>query len=405
MLTNQQLVAAMSHPTRAHAVTVLNERVACAAEIGRELKKTARHVSYHLKVLERLGVVELVKEEQVAGGRTSAKFYRALVRSWYDPESWKQIESKHQQGITADILSACNSDLTEAVKSGTIHHPDNHISRTPLLLDGSGYRELVDLLDGFLPRIIEMQQDAAGRISRDQEAVLAKVHVIQFPSPDPGTWATAPIVANVASPFQSTPPDLYEEEILSALEHPTRVHALMVLNERAASAAEIGREIGRSSDHVAYHLKRLRKLGLIELVEVAETPGGRTTGKFYRALIRPWFDHESWGMVDRRRQAIITATMLGLCNTDIAEAVRAGTIDDPDSHISRTPVIVDRNTYDGLVRLMDQAISDMLGIQRRAADRLLQGADRVLTKVHLFSFESPDPTVSERARTSSPPDR
>ena len=401
MLTNQQLVAAMSHPTRAHAVTVLNERVACAAEIGRELKRPARHVSYHLKVLERLGVVELVKEEEVAGGRASAKFYRALARSWYDPESWKQIESKHQPGITADIFSACNADLADAMKSGTIHKPDNHISRTPLILDRTGYRELVDFLDGLLLQIIELQQHSASHISRDQEPVLAKVHVIQFPSPDPGTWATKPIVTATS---QSTPPNLGEEEILSALEHPTRVHALMVLNERAASAAEIGREIGQPSDHVAYHLKRLRNLGLIELVQVAEAPGGRTSGKFYRALIRPWFDKETWSMVDPRRQAIITSTMLGLCNADIAEAVRAGTIDDPDSHISRTPVIVDCDTFDDLGRLMDQAISEMLRIQRRAAGRFLQQeAGRVLTKVHLLLFESPDPAVSLRGRTITRP--
>lgn len=400
MLANQQLVAAMSHPTRALAVTVLNERVACAAEIGREMKKSARHVSYHLKVLERLGVVELVKEEQVAGGRASAKFYRALVRSWYDPESWKQIDSGHQPGITAGILSACNADLAEAVKSGTIHRPDNHLSRTPLLLDGSGYRELVDLLDGFLPQIIELQQQSANRISRDEESVLAKVHVIQFRSPDPRVWATRPVVVG---PSRSAPPDLRAEEILSALEHQTRVHALMVLNERAASAAEIGREIGRSSDHVAYHLKRLWKLGLIERVQVASNSGGRTTGKFYRALIRPWFDKESWGKVDPKRQAIITATMLGLCNVDIAEAVGGGTINDPDSHISRTPVILDRESYDHLSALMDARISEILAIQEGATDRLRRGSETVLTKVHMFLFESPDPAASLRREIDSSP--
>lgn len=393
MLTNQQLVTAMGHPTRAHAVTVLNERVACAAEIGRELKKPARHVSYHLKVLERLGVIELVKIEETAGGRTIGRFYRALVRSWYDPESWNQIESVHQPGITAGILSACNADLAEAVRSGTIHRTDNHISRTPLLLDRAGYRELVDRLDALLPEVIEMQQRSAGRMSRDGEAILAKAQLIQFPSPDPGRWAVAPVVA---SPADLQPPDLTEAEILSALEHPTRVHALMVLNERVASAAEIGRELGRPSDHVAYHLKRLRKLGLIELVQVAETSGGRKTGRFYRALIRPWFDNDSRQKVDTRQHAVITATMLGLCNADLSEAVRAGTIDDPDSHISRTPVIVDRETYRGLAQLMDQVIAEMLAIQERASIRLRRSTDRVLTKVHIFIFESPDPKFSDR---------
>lgn len=388
MLTNQQLVAAMGHPTRAHAVTVLNERVACAAEIGREINKSARHVSYHLLQLEKLGVIEPVKVEEVAGTRTNATFYRALHRSWYDPESWKQVDPEHQAGITAGILSACNADLGAAIKSGTIHETDNHISRTPLLLDPAGYRSLVDRLDALLPEVIELQQRAASRMMRGGNPVLAKVHIIQFPSPEAGLRANSPIAV---APAPSEPPELDVDDVLSALEHPTRVHSLMILNERIASASEIGRELDRSSDHVAYHLKKLRKLGLVELVHVEETEGGRKAGRFYRALARPWFDNETWEKVDPRRQGVITATMLGLCNADIAEAVRSGTIDEPDSHISRTPLILDDDTYADLARLLDEVIEEMLAIQEEASVRIRRGAELVLTKVHLFLFESPDP--------------
>jgi len=168
----------------------------------------------------------------------------------------------------------------------------------------------------------------------------------------------------------------------------------MVLNERVASATELGRESGRTAKHVAYHLKRLEKLGLIELVEVIETPGGRTTGKYYRALIRPWFDLETWKKVDPRRQLAITSTMLALCNADMGEAVLSGTINEEDSHISRTPMILDRESYEDLVLLLDKVISEILLIQQRSSRRLEDGGDRIATKVHLFQFESPDPETS-----------
>lgn len=392
MLTNQQLVAAMAHPTRAHAVTVLNERVASAAEIGRELDKPARHVSYHLKQLEKLGVVELVKVEETAGGRTTGKYYRALVRSWYDPESWKQVDRQHQAGITADILAACNADMAAAVRSGSIHLTDNHISRTPLLLEAGGYRELVDRLDALLPEVIEIQQRSAAQMTREDETVLAKVHLIQFQSPDPGNRANPIVTAG----SRSEPPDLSEGNLLAALEHPTRVHALMVLNERAASAAELGREVGQPSDHVSYHLKRLMGLGLIEPVQVVETPGRHIAGRYYRALVRPWFDRDNWSAVNPKRQAAITSTMLALCNADIAEAVRSGTINTEDSHISRTPVVVDRDSYRGLIELLDEVIVEILQIQERSSARLREGAERIATKIHLFQFESPDPGSSKR---------
>lgn len=390
MLTNQQLVAAMGHPTRAHAVTVLNERVACAAEIGREIGKTARHVSYHLGQLKKLGVIEAVKVGPIPGTRRTATFYRALHRSWYDPESWKQVDPDSQPGITAGILSACNADLAAAMKSGTIHATDSHISRTPLLLDPAGYRRIVDRLDELLPEVIELQQRAAARMNRSGDTVLAKAHIIQFPSPDAGIRAIGPIAS---SPAPSTPPDVDIADVLSALEHPTRVHALMVLNERIASASELGRELDRPSDHVAYHLKKLKKIGMIELVHVEETSGGRKTGRFYRARVRPWFDQASWEKVDPRRQGVITATMLGLCNADVAEAVRSGTIDEPDSHISRTPLILDRDSYADLGGLLDAVIEEMLKIQEEASARIRRETDAevILTKVHMFLFESPDP--------------
>lgn len=388
MLANPQLVAAMGHPTRAHAVTVLNERVACAAEIGREIGKPARHVSYHLKQLEKLGVIELVGVEETAGGRTTGRFYRAIVRSWYDPESWKLVDRRQQSGITADILMACNGDMTAAVTSGTIHFPDNHISRTPLTLDHDGYRELVDLLDELLPEVIEVQQRAASRMTREAETILAKVHIIQFPCPDLGSRVVAPLVPHRSD---EKSPNLSKDDLLSALEHPTRVHALMVLNERISSAAEIGRELGLPSDHVSYHLKRLRKLGLIESAQIRDPRRRRTTSRFYRALVRPWFDFESWKAVDPKRQAAITASMLALCNADVVGAVRTGMINEADSHISRTPLIVDRKGYRELGVLLDRSIPEMLSIQQRSAERIAEGAARIASKVHLFQFESPDP--------------
>lgn len=393
VLTNQQLVAATNHPTRVHAVAILGDRVASAAEIGREIGRSARHVSYHLKQLEKLGVIELVRVEETAGGRSTGRFYRARVRPWYDSESWKQIDDEHQPSVTSRVLASCNGDLAAAVKAGTIHRPDNHISRTTLLLDKSSYRQLVDRLGDLLSEVVELQQHSAAHMKRGDETVLAKVHIIQFPTPDTGSHAAARVMPTPGSPS----PELSENDILSLYEHPTRLHALGVLCVRAASASELGRELGRSSDHVAYHLKRLRKAGLIEVVEVQRTSGGRMTGKYYQALARPWFDTETWEAVDPRRQATVTSTLLGLCNADIAEAVQAGTINEPDSHMSRTPMVVDRDSYRELIEVLDVAVTEILELQDQATPRLNEGAERITTKVHLFQFESPDPEVAKEA--------
>jgi DNA-binding transcriptional ArsR family regulator len=184
-LTNQQLIAAMEHPTRVHAVTVLNERTACASEIGRELGQPPKHVSYHLGKLEGLGVIEYVGEREVPGSKRKARYFRALVRPWFDTESWKQVEPENQPKVTANILALCNADISAAVVSGTIHGQDNHISRIPMILNREGYETLVKRLDEVTEELVAMQQQNAASMKPGDETVLTKVHIIQFESPNP----------------------------------------------------------------------------------------------------------------------------------------------------------------------------------------------------------------------------
>lgn len=184
-LTNPQMVAAMGHPTRVHAITVLNERVACAAEIGKEIGRTSGHVSYHLKKLTGLGIIEDLGRRKRRDSRRTAVFYRALVRPWFDTDAWKQVEADNKPGITSNILALCNQDIAAAVIAGTIHGDDNHISRIPMILDPPGYDQLVKYLDNATEEIVAIQQEAATRMKQGGETILTKVHIIQFESPNP----------------------------------------------------------------------------------------------------------------------------------------------------------------------------------------------------------------------------
>jgi DNA-binding transcriptional ArsR family regulator len=177
--------------------------------------------------------------------------------------------------------------------------------------------------------------------------------------------------------------------------HPVRVHALMVLSDRLASPAIIAKELGLEARDVSYHFRVMEKLGLIELVETRETPGGRILGRFYRATARPYFDLDSWREVDPANQPGITANILAMCNADIAAAVKAGTINGEDNHISRSPMVLDRKAYKDLIDLLDRTAETMLSLQQEAAARLRAGDETILTTVHVIQFESPRPVQIE----------
>lgn len=185
-LANPQLISALAHPTRVHALTVLNERTASPGEIAKELDRSVRHVTYHLERLEKLGCVELVSTEEANGGGVVVKRYRATQRPWFDREAWTQVDTEDQPGVTSAILANMNEDMARAMTGGTINDGDNHISRTPMVVDPDSYEELVELLAETLDRMLEIQEEATNRLSAGNvDAILTKVHLIQFISPDP----------------------------------------------------------------------------------------------------------------------------------------------------------------------------------------------------------------------------
>jgi DNA-binding transcriptional ArsR family regulator len=75
--------------------------------------------------------------------------------------------------------------------------------------------------------------------------------------------------------------------------HPVRVRALAVLNQRVASPSELAAEQEAPVGDVAYHVRVLRELGMIQLVSTRQVRGA--TQHFYRSVDQPHLDDELWG--------------------------------------------------------------------------------------------------------------
>ena len=185
-LTAPELTTAMSHPTRIHVMAVLTERTASPKEMARELDRTIRHITYHLDVLERLGCVELVRQEPSMGGRVVEHFYKATRRPWLDRQSWAQLDGQDQPGVTSTIMELVTGDIADAMSAGTFNDPpDNHISRTPMTVDEEGWEEVVSELNSTLDRLLEIQNQVNVRSAGEIETMPIKVEIIQFRSPAP----------------------------------------------------------------------------------------------------------------------------------------------------------------------------------------------------------------------------
>jgi DNA-binding transcriptional ArsR family regulator len=81
--------------------------------------------------------------------------------------------------------------------------------------------------------------------------------------------------------------------LLKAIAHPVRARALAALHQRAASPSELAAEQDAAVGDVAYHVRVLRELGMIELVGTRQVRGA--TQHFYRSIAQRYLDDEVWG--------------------------------------------------------------------------------------------------------------
>jgi DNA-binding transcriptional ArsR family regulator len=93
-----RLPKALSHPLRAQALTILNERVASPNEIAGMLGVRLENVGYHVGVLRELGCIELVR---TARRRGAVEHYQAVKRRYLSDREWKhlsRVEVKFNDG-------------------------------------------------------------------------------------------------------------------------------------------------------------------------------------------------------------------------------------------------------------------------------------------------------------------
>lgn len=80
-------------------------------------------------------------------------------------------------------MGLINEDIAKAITAGTFDGEENHLSRTPLLLDEEGYDELISYLAEVLDGVFAIREKAANRLKEDSETIQTMVQIIQFDLP------------------------------------------------------------------------------------------------------------------------------------------------------------------------------------------------------------------------------
>jgi DNA-binding transcriptional ArsR family regulator len=180
---HEKLVKGLSHPVRVECLTVLAKRIASPRELSEILDHDLSNISYHIRVLDELGLIELVKEEPVRGA--VAHFYKAAERPILSESEWQQLPPEVRTAISVYGWDLLIDDVSEAVESGTFDsRADRHLSRASILLDSEGFNRLSGLMEELVESVIAEEAAAAKRMGKSGEKPLHAVAATAlFPMP------------------------------------------------------------------------------------------------------------------------------------------------------------------------------------------------------------------------------
>jgi DNA-binding transcriptional ArsR family regulator len=155
---------------------------------------------------------------------------------------------------------------------------------------------------------------------------------------------------------------------VKAFSHPLRVRILAMLQERTASPVELADWLGSRLGTVAYHVRTLHQLGLIELVDETRVRGA--VAHHYRAKERPRVSDEAWGQASpMAKQAAVGASLQTIDEYARASAA-AGGFDRADAHLTRLRMELDEQGW----RELSAAAAHLLGraqeIEEEAKQRI-----------------------------------
>ncbi|MGE5335802.1 MAG: ArsR/SmtB family transcription factor [Nitrososphaerota archaeon] len=180
------LVKALNHPVRVKALTILTERIASPKEISEMIDEPLTNVSYHVRVLDELGLVEIMEEESVRG--SVAHFYKAVERPLIDNPDWEKLDPRVRGAFSGYVIETLLSDAAGSLAADVFdRREDRHLSRTPVLLDERGFARVSEIQARALDETLKEQAAAAQRLkASDAEAIRAIVGMTLFEvPPDP----------------------------------------------------------------------------------------------------------------------------------------------------------------------------------------------------------------------------
>jgi len=179
------------------------------------------------------------------------------------------------------------------------------------------------------------------------------------------------------------------DSLAGIVTHPLRRRIWYGMSEHPISPRELSDRLHAPVNDVAYHIRVLRDMGVIELAGTRPVRGA--TQHFYRAVRRPHLTNEDVAELGPD-EAIASATnILQMEFGDAAASLEAGKLAQrPEHYVFRLAVTLDEQGWDEYHAIMAEAAERLYEAESRCVDRQREKGEEgepVQVVAHLNLFE------------------
>jgi len=191
---DQRYVKALSHPLRVRILGILEEQPASPVELSQVLDATLGTISYHVRQLNELGLLELVRETPRRGA--IEHHYRAKPRPKSGGSSWESVSVIAKQAVIGAELAQTTEVATRAAAVGGFDRDHARLERLRLQLDAKGVEQLSKAVAKLVDDAQKIQAAAAKRMGNGADAptdtALVAMLFDAFGAPDPSAGRPEP---------------------------------------------------------------------------------------------------------------------------------------------------------------------------------------------------------------------
>jgi DNA-binding transcriptional ArsR family regulator len=162
-IDDARLVKGLAHPLRIAILRVLEDRTASPSQIAEEINAPLGNVSYHVRFLARLGLLELAETRPRRGA--VEHYYRAVARMQVSQEAWEQVPRPVRDAVLSSTLHEVARSVGEAAVSGGFSHEKAQATRVEVTLDHDGMSELSDAVQELHRRAVHIGRESRERIA------------------------------------------------------------------------------------------------------------------------------------------------------------------------------------------------------------------------------------------------